>query len=144
MNAESKKLKVVLKLLLEAGKASSSPALSSVLGNYKVSTSEFCKDFNNKTSWIRDGVPVVVFLFVFDNKSYEYVVKMPPSSFYLKLFSEIEVGSGSSSRDIVSSITPELIYELVCLKKKEYPFLTERSLFRTFVSTCHSIGIIVE
>lgn len=141
---KQRKLKFVVRLLVGAGKASSAPPLSSTLGNYKVNTSEFCKDFNLKTGFFIEGTPLVVHLFVYDNKSYEYIIKMPPMSFFIKKIFSLDRGSSKSGEEIIGYITPQFIYELVKLKKPEYQSISEHSLFRTLVSNAQSLGIIIK
>lgn len=144
MMEKQRKLKFIVRLVVKAGRASSAPPLSSTLGNYKVNTMEFCKDFNLKTSFFLEEVPLVVNLFIYDNKSYDYIIKTPSISFFFKKLLLLDKGSGRAGEEIVGYITSQQVYELVKIKKKEFLNLKEQSLFRTFMSNAYSMGIVVQ
>lgn len=102
----AKKINGYIKLTIQAGKANPAPPVGPALGQKGVNIMEFCKAFNAATSSFEPGTPVPVVITVYVDKSFEFVTKTPPASFYLKKFAKITKGSVATKKEAyVGSVT---------------------------------------
>ncbi len=92
----AKKITGYVKLQVPAGQASPSPPIGPALGQAGLNIMDFCKDFNAKTDSLDKGMPCPVVITVFQDKSFEFIIKKPPASFYIKREANIKKGSGTT------------------------------------------------
>ena len=88
----AKKIQAYVKLQVPAGKANPSPPIGPALGQQGVNIMEFCKQFNARTQKMEAGMPIPVVITVFQDRSFTFVTKTPPVSYFLKKAAGIEVG----------------------------------------------------
>ena len=91
-----KKIKGYVKLQVPAGQASPSPPIGPALGQAGLNIMDFCKDFNAKTESLDKGMPCPVVITVYQDKSFEFIIKKPPASFYIKREANLKKGSGTT------------------------------------------------
>ena len=94
----AKKIDGYLKLQIPAGKANPSPPVGPALGQRGVNIMEFCKAFNAATQQLEPGMPIPVVITVYSDRSFSFVTKTPPASYFLKKAAGIPKGSGTTGK----------------------------------------------
>ncbi len=107
----SKKIKAVVKLQIEAGKATPAPPVGPALAQHGINMGQFCNDFNNKTQ-DKAGSKVPVEITVYDGGAYDFITKEPPAADLLKKAIGIEKGSGKPNKKKAGEITKEQLREV--------------------------------
>ena len=108
----AKKIEGYIKLNIPAGGANPSPPVGPALGQRGVNIMEFCKAFNASTESLEKNMPIPVVITVFSDKSFSFITKTPPVSYFLKKAIGKEKGSSEPGRDITGSIKIEQIREI--------------------------------
>ncbi len=101
----AKKIAGYIKLTVPAANATPSPPLGPALGQRGVNIMEFCKAFNAKTESMERGMPVPTIITVFQDKSFSFVTKTPPASYYLKKAAGLKSGSNNPGREVAGKVT---------------------------------------
>ncbi len=112
----AKKIDGYIKLQVPAGQANPSPPIGPALGQRGVNIMEFCKAFNAHTQKQEQGMPIPTVITVFADKSFTFVTKTPPTSFFLKRAAKLEKGAGTAGREIVGRVTMKQVREIAELK----------------------------
>ena len=94
----AKKIEGYVKLQIPAGKANPSPPVGTALGPRGVNIMEFCKQFNAQTQSIEPGMPIPVVITVFSDRSFSFVMKTPPASYFLIKAAGIDKGSQTTGK----------------------------------------------
>jgi large subunit ribosomal protein L11 len=94
----AKKIEGYVKLQIPAGKANPSPPVGTALGPRGVNIMEFCKQFNAQTQSIEQGMPIPVVITVFSDRSFSFVMKTPPASYFLMKAAGIDKGSQTTGK----------------------------------------------
>ena len=115
----AKKIEGYIKLNIPAGAANPSPPVGPALGQRGVNIMEFCKAFNASTESLEKNMPIPVVITVFSDKSFTFITKTPPVSYYLKKAIGKEKGSSEPGRVIGGSIKIEQIREIAENKMKD-------------------------
>lgn len=114
-----KKIDGYIKLNIPAGAANPSPPVGPALGQRGVNIMEFCKAFNASTDSLEKNMPIPVVITVFSDKSFSFVTKTPPVSFYLKKAAGKEKGSSEPGRTVGGSVKINQIKEIAENKMKD-------------------------
>ena len=101
----AKKIQAYVKLQVPAGKANPSPPIGPALGQQGVNIMEFCKQFNARTQQMEAGMPIPVDITAFSDRSFSFVTKTPPASYFLKKAAKIDKGSQTTGRGFVGKVT---------------------------------------
>ncbi len=112
----AKKIDGYIKLQVPAGQANPSPPIGPALGQRGVNIMEFCKTFNAHTQKLEQGMPIPTVITVFADKSFTFITKTPPTSFFLKRAAKLEKGTGTTGREIVGRVTMKQVREIAELK----------------------------
>src|SRR3990172_6600107 len=113
----AKKVVGIIKLQVPAGRATPSPPIGPALGQRGLNIMEFCKTFNTQTQKLEPGMPIPVVITVFTDRSFTFVTKTPPASYYLRKAAGIEKGTGATGRDApVGKVTRAQIREIAKAK----------------------------
>ena len=115
----AKKIDGYIKLNIPAGAANPSPPVGPALGQRGVNIMEFCKAFNASTDSLEKNMPIPVVITVFTDKSFSFVTKTPPVSFYLKKAAGKEKGSSEPGRTVGGSVKINQIKEIAENKMKD-------------------------
>ena len=115
----AKKIDGYIKLNIPAGAANPSPPVGPALGQRGVNIMEFCKAFNASTDSLEKNMPIPVVITVFSDKSFSFVTKTPPVSFYLKKAAGKEKGSSEPGRTIGGSVKINQVREIAENKMKD-------------------------
>ena len=125
---------------LPAGKANPAPPVGPALGQHGVNIMEFCKAYNERTKAMGDQV-IPVIITVFDDRSFEFILKTPPVSDMLKKACKVEKGSGEPNKKKVGSVTMAQVREIAEIKLKDLNTVSIDSAMRTVMGSARSIGI---
>jgi large subunit ribosomal protein L11 len=115
----AKKIDGYIKLNIPAGAANPSPPVGPALGQRGVNIMEFCKAFNASTDSLEKNMPIPVVITVFSDKSFSFVTKTPPVSFYLKKAAGKEKGSSEPGRTVGGSVRINQVREIAENKMKD-------------------------
>ncbi len=139
----AKKVKALIKLQIEAGKANPAPPVGPALGQHGINIMAFCKEYNERTA-SQAGSIIPVEITVYDDRSFVFVTKTPPVPDLLKKAAGIEKGSGTTGRDKVGKISREKLREIAQVKAKDLSAKDIEAAERTVRGTARSMGIEVE
>jgi len=103
----AKKVKVVLKLNIPAGKANPAPPIGPTLGQHGVAIMDFCKSYNDKTKTMQGIIPAVIT--IYEDRTFDFVLKKPPVSELIKKALNLKKGSQTPSRETIATITDKQI-----------------------------------
>ncbi len=138
----SKKAIAFIKLNIEGGKANPAPPIGSALGQKQVNIMEFCKQFNERTKE-SIGTPCPTVITVYEDKSFTFVVKKPPVTYYIKKVAKVTSGSKTPGRGgYVASIKKGDIINFVKEKMEDLNcFGNIESAIKMFIGSAKSMGI---
>jgi len=138
-----KKAKLQIKLQVLSGMANPSPPVGPALGSRGVNIIKFCNEFNNRTkdSAFGKGVLLPVIINVYNDKSFDFIVKTPPTSVLIKMMLKISKASKLPGKDIVSEISLQTIKEIAVLKKIDLTASSIDNAMKTIIGTASSMGI---
>ncbi len=135
-----KKVKAVVQLQLEAGKATPAPPVGPALAPHGVNVALFCKDYNART---RDkiGMIIPVVVTVYTDGSYTMELKTPPTSFLLKRAAGVEKGASNPPKEKVGKITRKQLREIAEIKKPDMNTDDIEAIMRQIEGTARNMGI---
>ena len=139
----AKKVKAIIKLQIPAGQANPAPPVGPALGQHGINIMAFCKDYNERTA-SQTGSIIPVEITVFDDRSFTFITKTPPTSDLLKKAMEVEKGSGDTGREKVGTLSRGKIREIAELKIKDLNATSIEAAERIVEGTARSMGIEVE
>lgn len=137
-----KKVKIILKLNIPAGKANPAPPIGSALGQHGVAIMEFCKQYNEKTKAMQGVIPAVVT--IFKDRSFTFELKKPPVSALIKKELNLEKGSATPGRESVGTIKMSQIEKIAKEKMEDLNTGNLEAAKKIISGTCRSMGIKVE
>ncbi|HEV8633423.1 MAG TPA: 50S ribosomal protein L11 [Chloroflexota bacterium] len=139
----AKKVRAIVKLQIQAGKATPAPPVGPALGQHGINIMAFVKEYNEKTaSMVGSIVPVEIT--VFEDRSFTFVTKTPPAADLLRKAVGVEKGSGKPNREKVGAISPEKLREIAQLKMKDLNANDIDAAERMIAGTARSMGIVTE
>ena len=136
----AKKIKAILKLQIEAGKATPAPPVGPALGQHGVNIMAFCKDYNARTS-SQAGSVVPVELTIYRDSSFSFVTKTPPASTLLKKAADVENGSAAAGREMVGEVSRDKVREIAELKMSDLNAKDIEGAMRIIEGTARAMGI---
>ena len=139
----AKKLIAVIKLQIPAGKANPAPPVGPALGQHGINIMGFCKEYNEKTASMAGSI-VPVEISVFEDRSFTFITKTPPTPDLLKKALSLEKGSGTAGRAKVGSLSRQKLTEIAKLKSKDLNARSIEAAERIVAGTARSMGIEVE
>ncbi len=135
-----KKVKAVVKLQLQAGKANPAPPVGPALAQHGINLMAFCKEYNARTSgMIGDIVPAEITIYT--DQSFTFVLKTPPTPHLLRKAAGIEKGSSEPNRQKVGKITRQQLREIAEVKMKDLNAVDIEGAMRQIEGTARSMGI---
>ncbi len=139
----AKKVRALIKLQIEAGKATPAPPVGPALGQHGVNIMAFVKEYNERTS-SQAGTIVPVDLTVFEDRSFAFIIKSPPASDLLRKAAGIEKGSGSPRTEKVATIPASKVREIAEVKMRDLNAADIEGAMRIVEGTARSMGIQVD
>jgi len=132
-----------IKLQIPAGKATPAPPVGTVLGPAGINLQEFCTKYNDATKdKMGDVLPVVIS--IYDDRSFDFVIKTPPAAFLIKKVAKIKSGSSKGSSETVATITKAQLKEIAEIKLPDLNCYTVDEAMNIVAGTAINMGVKVE
>ena len=137
----AKKVVGFIKLEVPAGKANPSPPIGPALGQRGLNIMEFCKAFNAQTQGLEQGMPIHVVITAYADRSFTFVTKTPPASYFLKKAAGVEKGSQTPSKGFVGKVTMKQVREIAEKKMKDLNAKDLEGAARMIAGSARSMGL---
>ncbi len=138
----AKKLKAIVRLQLEAGKANPAPPVGPVLASHGINIMAFCKEYNARTS-SRPGEILPAEITIYTDGSFTFVLRTSPAAVLLRKAAKVEKGSGAPNKDKVGKVTRAQVREIAELKMKDLNAINLEGAMLQIEGTARSMGITV-
>ena len=140
--APPKKVSAMVKLQIEAAKATPAPPVGPALGQAQVNIMEFCKQFNARTkNKEMAGLIIPVVITVYGDRSFTFVTKTPPAAILLKKAAGLQKGSGTPNKDKVGKVTEKQVREIATQKMPDLNAASIETAIKSIKGTARSMGI---
>ena len=137
----AKKVKTQIKLQIPAGAANPAPPVGPALGQHGVNIMDFCKQFNEKTRKLEQGVPIPVVITVFEDRSFTFITKMPPMAALIKKAAGLAKGSGVPNKDKVGKLTLKQVEDVARIKLVDLNTKDVKQAMEMVKGTARSMGV---
>ena len=137
----AKKIDGYIKLNIPAGAANPSPPVGPALGQRGINIMEFCKAFNAETESLEKNMPIPVIITVYVDKSFSFVTKTPPVSYFLKKAAGKEKASSEPGRDFIGSVNSKQVKEIAENKMKDLNAANIEGAIKMVEGSARSMGI---
>jgi len=134
-----KPIKAVVKLQIPAGKATPAPPVGPALGQHGVNIMDFCKAFNDATKGKEGIVPVV--LTIYEDRTFDFIIKTPPTAELIKKYANVVKGSAVPNRDKVGKITRKQIEEIAKIKLPDLNTKDIKNAMKIVEGSARSMGV---
>ena len=141
--AVKKAIKAQIKLHVPAAQANPAPPVGPALGQHGVNIMQFCKQFNDQTKG-RDGLILPVIISVYEDRTFTFIIKSPPSSVLLKRAANLAKASGMSGKEIIGKVTKKQVEEIAKLKISDLNTSDMEQAVKVIAGTARSMGIAIE
>lgn len=132
-----------IKLQIAAGKATPAPPVGTVLGPAGINLQDFCTKYNDATrDKMGDVLPVEIS--IYDDRSFDFIIKTPPTSFLLKKFAKINKGATKGSTETVATLTKDQLKDIAEIKLPDLNAYDVESAMKVVAGTAKNMGIAVE
>ena len=139
----AKKIIAQIKLHVPAAQANPAPPVGPALGQHGVNIMQFCKQFNDQTKG-RDGLILPVVISVYEDKSFTFIIKSPPSSVLLKRAANLAKASGTAGKETIGTVNKSQVEEIAKLKMKDLNTTDLAEAVKIISGTARSMGISVQ
>jgi large subunit ribosomal protein L11 len=136
----AKEVVAQIKLYVPAGQANPAPPVGPALGQHGVNIMGFCKAFNEKTKG-REGLILPAVISVYKDKSFDFIVKTPPSSVLIKKAANLAKASGTAGKETIAKITRRQVEEIAKTKMEDLNTGNFEQAIRTVEGTARSMGV---
>ena len=132
-----------IKLQIAAGKATPAPPVGTVLGPAGINLQDFCTKYNDATrDKMGDVLPVEIS--IYEDRSFDFIVKTPPTAFLLKKFAKVQKGSVKGSKEVVATISEATLREIAEIKLPDLNAYTVEEAMKIVAGTAKNMGIAIE
>jgi large subunit ribosomal protein L11 len=138
----AKKLKAIVRLQIQAGKANPAPPIGPALAGHGINLMAFCKEYNARTS-NRMGEIIPAEISIFTDGSFTFILKTPPAAVLLKKAAGVDKGSAIPNREKVGKVTRKQVREIAELKMKDLNAVDIEGAMRQIEGTARNMGITV-
>jgi large subunit ribosomal protein L11 len=135
-----KKIIAQIKLHVPGAQANPAPPVGPALGQHGVNIMQFCKQFNEQTKG-RDGLILPVIITVYEDKSFTFIIKSPPSSVLLKRAANLAKASGTAGKETIGTVTKKQVEEIAKQKTKDLNTSDLKAAVKIVEGTARSMGI---
>nr|YP_009296506.1 ribosomal protein L11 [Thorea hispida]AOM65441.1 ribosomal protein L11 [Thorea hispida]ARX95810.1 50S ribosomal protein L11 [Thorea hispida]UNJ79100.1 ribosomal protein L11 [Thorea hispida] len=139
----AKKVTAIVKLALNAGKATPAPPVGPALGQHGVNIVMFCKDYNAKTA-DKQGLIIPVEISIYEDRSFTFILKTPPASVLLAKAAGIMKGSSEPNNQVVGSISLQQLQEIAQTKIQDLNTSSLDQAMKVIRGTAKNMGIVVK
>ena len=135
-----KKVTKIVKLQIPAGKATPAPPVGTVLGPAGINLGDFCSKYNDATrDKMGDILPVEIS--IYEDRTFDFVIKTPPAAFLIKKYSKVKAGSAKGSKQYVGKLTKEQIKEIAEIKLPDVNCYSVEEAMKIVEGTAKNMGI---
>ncbi len=138
-----KAVKALIKLHVSAGQANPAPPVGPALGQHGVNIMQFCKQFNDQTK-AREGLILPVVISVYEDRTFSFIIKTPPSSVLIKRAANLAKASGTAGKEVIGKITQKQAEEIARQKMEDLNTADISQALKIIKGTAKSMGIVVE
>jgi large subunit ribosomal protein L11 len=139
-----KEIKGMVKLVVPAKQANPAPPIGPALGANGVNIAEFCKQFNDRTADKEPGMPIPCIITVYTDRSFDFIMKLPPVSYFIKKALKLKIGSHKPGTEIVGKISMDEIKKIAEQKMPDLNCTTIDAAANIIAGQCRSMGVKVE
>ena len=139
----AKKLKAIVKLQIQAGKANPAPPIGPALAGHGINLMAFCKEYNARTA-NRVGEIIPAEITVYTDGSFTFILKTPPAAELLKKAAGVEKGSATPNRDKIGKVSHKQIREIAETKMKDLNAVDIEGAIKQIEGTARNMGLVVE
>jgi large subunit ribosomal protein L11 len=139
----AKKVKAIVKLQIPAGNANPAPPVGPALGQHGLNIMGFCNEYNERTA-AQVGSIIPVEITVYDDRTFTFITKTPPTTDLLKKALDVEKGAGNTGQGKIGTLSRDKLREIAQLKAKDLNATTIESAERIIEGTARSMGIEME
>ncbi|WP_114376735.1 50S ribosomal protein L11 [Elioraea thermophila] len=138
----AKKVVGYIKLQIPAGKANPSPPVGPALGQRGLNIMQFCKEFNAATQQMEPGVPTPVVITAYSDRTFTFVIKTPPNTYFLLKAAKLEKGSQTPGKGAkVGKVTTSQLREIAKIKMRDMNCYDEEAAMRMLAGSARSMGL---
>ncbi len=137
----AKKIDGYIRLQVPAGAANPSPPVGPALGQQGVNIMDFCKAFNAQTQEMERNAPIPTVITVYSDRSFSFITKTPPASFYLKKAAKLDKASSEPGREVVASVSMAQVREIAELKMVDLNAADLDAASKMIMGSARSMGI---
>ena len=139
----AKKVKAIIKLAIDAGKATPAPPVGPALGQHGINIMAFCKDYNARTAHMAGSI-IPAEITVFQDNSFRFILKTPPATDLLKKAAGVPKGASDIDIEVAGTVTRDQVREIAETKMQDLNAYDVESAMRMIEGTARSMGIRVE
>jgi large subunit ribosomal protein L11 len=139
----AKKVKAIVKLNVPAGKANPAPPIGPALAGHGINIMQFCKEYNARTQ-SKMGEIIPAEITVYQDGSFTFILKSPPTAELLKKAAGVEKGSDVPNRNKIGSVTRDQLREIAKIKMKDMNAIDEEGAMRQIEGTARNMGITIQ
>jgi large subunit ribosomal protein L11 len=136
----AKKIRIVLTLQLDAGKATPAPPVGTALGPHGINIIEFTKSYNEKTA-DKVGQVIPAQITIFEDRSFTFILKTPPAADLLRKAAGLEKGSSTTKREVSGRVTRDQVREIAAIKMADLNANDVEAAAKQIEGTARSMGI---
>lgn len=138
-----KAIKAIIRLHVPAAQANPAPPVGPALGQHGVNIMQFCKQFNDQTKG-RDGLILPVVISVYEDRTFTFIIKTPPSSVLIKRAANLAKASGTAGKEVIGKITEKQAEEIAKQKMQDLNTSDLAQALKIVKGTARSMGVVVE
>lgn len=137
----AKEILEYIKLQIPAGEANPAPPVGPALGQRGLNIGDFVKKFNDKTKKLEKGAPIPVLITAYKDRTFDFVTKLPPVSYYLKKAAKIEKGNSTPGRSFVGKVNMKQIEEIANKKMQDLNAIDIKGAMQIIKGSAVSMGM---
>jgi large subunit ribosomal protein L11 len=139
----AKKITAQIKLHVPGAQANPAPPVGPALGQHGVNIMQFCKQFNDQTK-NREGLILPAVITVYEDKSFTFIIKSPPSSILLKRAANLAKASGTAGKEVIGKVTKKQVEDIARQKRQDLNTQDLSKAVKIVEGTARSMGIVIE